>query len=94
MWHAACMAGGMNTRRDRLSLADRSTISGTAGPPPTSRHCWVSGLPDAPGRWPGLLVEWRRGEVWLARVVYALDSGEQTLVVEAWLSADHLDPVV
>ena len=24
------------------------------------RHCWVRGLAEAPGRWPGLLVEWRR----------------------------------
>ena len=28
--------------------------------PVVRRHCWVHGLQDAPGRWPGLLVEWRQ----------------------------------
>ena len=63
--------------------------------PAGTRHCWVTGLPDAPGRHAGLLVEWRRdvppGD-WLARVVYAVDEAGSPVLVEAWLSARHLTP--
>jgi len=28
--------------------------------PVLTRHCWVTGLPEYPGRWAGLLAEWRQ----------------------------------
>lgn len=93
------MAGGMRSG-DGPSLADR------VGQPPAAvddapdrprpvvqRHCWVQGLPDAPGRWPGLLVEWRRARsTWDGRVVYVVASAGEPVVVESWLPAVHLDP--
>lgn len=93
------MAGGM-TRRGAPSLAERVGAP-VAEPPPevdrprpvTQRHCWVQGVDEAPGRWPALLVEWRRGEVvWEGRVVYAVPREGQTVLVEAWLQADQLVP--
>lgn len=102
------MAGGM-ARRDGPTLAER--VAPAAKPadelPPhmsqrratTQRHCWVCGLPDAPGQWPGLLVEWRTGtdtgtrSVWEGRVVYAVDDAPGRIVlVEAWIDARHLRP--
>lgn len=61
--------------------------------PVGKRHCWVTGLPDSPGRrFPGLLVEWaQRGPNGLfGRVVYVVDDHGQSVVVEAWVPAGHL----
>jgi hypothetical protein len=54
----------------------------------------VSGLADRPGRWPGLLLEWRKvtPSVWHGRVVYAVHDGRQTVLIEAWLSGSCLEP--
>ena len=64
--------------------------------PVLTRHCWVTGLPDCPGRWAGLLAEWRQdtngGGGWQGRVVYAVDDGMATVLVEAWVHARHLQP--
>jgi hypothetical protein len=93
------MAGGMNAPRDRMSLAERSALSRSAAareaPSAGTRHCWVSGLPDHPGRWPGLLLEWRKvtASVWQGRVVYAVDDGRQTILVQEWLSGACLEPL-
>jgi hypothetical protein len=58
-----------------------------------ARHCWVLGLPEAPGRWPGLLVEWRRGaQGWEGRVVLALPGSAGVVLVERWLDPVHLEP--
>ena len=61
------------------------------------RHVWVVNAPAQPGRWPGLLVEWRRGELcWEARVVMATSEPDDRTVarlVERWLPADCLEPV-
>jgi len=103
------VAGGM-TRRDGPTLAERVApgVCGAAVPPgPPSepqRHCWVHGLPDAPGRWPGLLVEWRvvrpraggaARPSWVGRVVYAVDDDQagDVVLVEAWVPARYLRPV-
>ena len=91
------MAGGMNAPRDRLNLAERSELSRSPQPDgraPTARHCWVTGLPEHPGRWPGLVLEWRKvtASVWQGRVVYAVHDGRQTVLVEAWLSGTCLEP--
>ena len=93
------MAGGMRSGKGP-SLADR--VGAAATPveeepdrprPVVQRHCWVQGLPQAPGRWPGLLVEWRRaGSAWEGRVVYVVHEAAQPVVVESWLAAAHLDP--
>jgi hypothetical protein len=59
------------------------------------RHCWVTGLPARPGRWAGLVAEWRQDREaggWQGRVVYAVDDGRTTVLVEAWVAAHHLDP--
>ena len=61
--------------------------------PVVTRHCWVTGLPERPGRWAGLLAEWRSdaGE-WHGRVVYAVDDGPATVLLEAWVPARYLQP--
>ena len=57
------------------------------------RHCWVRDPPDAPGTWPGLLVEWRqRAGAWEGRVAYGVTGPHGTVLVEAWLPADRLQP--
>ena len=98
-WHAGAVAGGMTSRRDGLTLAERSALSGVgreraAG----ARHRWVSGRPGDQGRWPGLLAEWaQRGGGWFGRVVYAVDDGGRVVLVvlvEAWVPAEHLEPAV
>jgi len=92
-----------------LTLAERSAV-GTARQvgadselaalqarprPVLTRHCWVTDLPECPGRWAGLLAEWRQDTVgggWQGRVVYAVDDGAATVIVEAWVAARHLQP--
>ncbi len=60
------------------------------------RHCWVRDPPDAPGIWPGLLIEWRRREGgrgtegWHGRVAYAVVGEHGPVLVEAWLPAGCL----
>jgi hypothetical protein len=89
--------------RSGRSLSERAADSGIRpqpAPPPAAphevaegRHCWVHDPPDAPGTWPGLLVEWRRGEAgWQGRVVYTVVSGSGPRLVEAWLPAARLEP--
>ena len=49
--------------------------------------------PDAPGIWPGLLVEWRqREDGWHGRVAYTVAGGNGPVLVEAWLPAEQLKP--
>jgi hypothetical protein len=62
-----------------------------AGGAGRGRHCWVHDPPDAPGTWPGLLVEWRqRDDGWHGRVAYAVDGDRGPVLVEAWLPAAQL----
>jgi hypothetical protein len=94
-WHAGAVAGGMTSRRDGLTLAERSALSGVGRERATgARHCWVSGLPGDQGRWPGLLAEWAQRGGWFGRVVYAVDDGGRVVLVEAWVPAEHLEPAV
>ena len=97
----------MRRGRQGASLADRAAWSGaTPSPEPPveaggsgrqltedghGRHCWVRDPPDAPGIWPGLLVEWRhREDGWQGRVAYTLPGEHGPVLVEAWLPADQL----
>jgi hypothetical protein len=79
-------------------LADRSLRPPPAGNPPAGaggegRHCWVRDPPDAPGIWPGLLVEWRqRDGAWQGRVAYTVAGPHGPALVEAWLPAARLEP--
>jgi hypothetical protein len=64
-----------------------------AGDGGEGRHCWVRDPPEAPGVWPGLLVEWRqRAEGWQGRVVYTVTGPRGPALVEAWLPARWLEP--
>ena len=92
----------MHSGRHGGSLADRAARSGVpaaAAPEPGrraageghGRHCWVLDPPDAPGTWPGLLVEWRQAEDgWQGRVAYTVLGAHGPVLVEAWLPADQL----
>jgi hypothetical protein len=87
------------------SLGERAANSGITPPAPVSRpdpsraapaegrHCWVRDPPQAPGTWPGLLVEWRRlGERWQGRVAFTVAGPDGPALVEAWLPAERLEP--
>ena len=99
------VAGGMQRGRHGPSLADRAARSGVpvpsvAEPSPAprrpagdghGRHCWAHDPPDAPGTWPGLLVEWRqREDGWHGRVAYTVPGAHGPVLVEAWLPAEQL----
>ena len=65
----------------------------TAGTGGEGRHCWVRDPPDAPGIWPGLLIEWRqRDGAWQGRVAYTVTGPHGPALVETWLPAARLEP--
>ena len=99
------MAGGMHPGRSgRRSLGERALDAGVrpagpeTGPRPVDdtgkgRHCWVHDPPEAPGTWPGLLVEWQqRAGGWQGRVAYAVAGAHGPALIEAWLPAARLEP--
>jgi hypothetical protein len=101
------MAGGMTPGRGGgRSLGERAAASGVAVPEEPAgpayaaagdggegRHCWVRDPPEAPGVWPGLLVEWRqRGGSWQGRVAYTVTGPHGPALVESWLPAARLEP--
>jgi hypothetical protein len=70
--------------------ADRERAPGGA------RHCWVVDAPGHPGRYPGLLLAWRRGsDGWSGLVSYSIDEPGNTDVrlVQRWVPAACLSPV-
>lgn len=74
------------------SLIERSLSSGPRrrGQP---GHCWVVDLPQQPGTWPGVLVEWRLGDNgWQGRAVFVVSDGGDPIVIEAWVAAERLAP--
>lgn len=64
-----------------------------------ARHCWVVDPPGRQGRWPALLLEWRRagnnaGDLtWRGWVIFVVDLTEGWELVETWLEADYLQPL-
>jgi hypothetical protein len=85
-------------RESDSAAADRPrgrhpTPHATAGDGGEGRHCWVRNPLDAPGIWPGLLIEWRqRGGGWQGRVAYTVAGPHGPALVEAWLPAARLEP--
>jgi len=86
------MAGGMAKGRGP-TLAERVGSAPSGDRAPAQRHCWVVDSPGHPGRYPGLLAEWRRADDgWEGRVVYALDEpGSACRLVERWVPAACLE---
>ena len=95
------MAGGMS-RGEGTPLKDRVRRGGNPAAARAgterdgARHCWVVDSPGHPGRWPGVLLEWRRTERgWDGLVAYVIPEphGEGIRLVERWVGADHLERV-
>lgn len=96
------MSGGQNLRgrtNPEVSalLAAEATRRAAQAPAteerPAGRHCWVSGPPEAPGPWPGVIITWaRRGNEWRGRAVYVVQEAEGPVVVDAWVPAPLLRP--
>ena len=73
-------------RQAEQTRGDRSRL------PP--RHCWVLNPPSAPGRWPGLVVEWRSAAGhWEGRVVVVLGRGRDAAVLDVWMREEQLTPL-
>lgn len=89
--------------RGGRTLAERAALSGVdpapapgllQGAAAPARHCWVVGLAGYPDRCPGLLSMWLRSDAaWLGRVVFAVEEDGRVVLVEAWVPAEHLEPV-
>lgn len=63
---------------------------------PAVRHCWVRAADGGPP-WPGIVVAWVQGaHGWRGRVVYVVPGadGADPVLVEAWVEAPNLRPVV
>jgi hypothetical protein len=85
------LTGGVLPERAPAGLPRREADGGSEAA--EGRHCWVRDPPGTPGTWPGLLVEWRqRGGAWEGRVAYTVTGPHGPALIEAWLSADHLQP--
>jgi len=70
--------------------------AGTASAQPVDggRHCWVIDPVGVPGRWPGLLTQWRRTPAggWCGLVMFSVDLGIGVpVLIQAWLDADQLE---
>jgi hypothetical protein len=77
------MAGGMSRGSRFHTKPSHHTF--------TPKHCWVVNPPGAPGRWPGLLLEWRRSDDgWEGRVAYVPHLQNGHALVELWLPAQLL----
>jgi hypothetical protein len=102
------MAGGMTSGRGMslADRSARSGIGAATAAPPQEesprqqevagsahvQHCWVVDAPTSPGRWPGLLTEWRRDGAgrWEGRVVWAVEDDGGAVLIEAWVQAGYL----
>jgi len=96
------MAGGLEGRwrplAERLA-ARRRAARADPRPEPRSgvdvpQHCWVVDCPEAPGRWPGLLLEWaREPRGWRGHVAVGVVRDDEVAVLDLWVAARHLTPV-
>lgn len=87
--------------RDRVRVDDpqlppEARATSSPAPAPTqgqpARHCWIAVPVDGGQRRPGLLLEWRHGQGWEGRVVYAAELRPgRWATVEEWLPAELLD---
>ena len=93
--HGPTLADRLAASRPSTQPAAPADPEGRRERPVAVRHCWVTGLPGAPGRHPGLLAEWRHDTgsgAWHGRVVYAVDEHGRIVLVERWVPAAHLSP--
>ena len=61
-------------------------------PPPSRRHCWVTGTRDSPGPHSSLVLAWdKRDGRRFAQVIYYVEA--DGVVVQQWLPADLLTGV-
>jgi hypothetical protein len=91
-WDPGPVPGGMTPGRGP-SLADR--VRPHAPAEAEAQHCWVTDAPSHPGRYPGLLLEWRRtGSDWAGLVSYAMPEveGIGCRLVQRWVPARCLTP--
>ena len=60
-----------------------------------ARHCWVVNTPEAPGRWPGVLLGWERRPDggWVGRVMMAASGREGMVTMTLWVRSEHLQPL-
>ena len=73
--------------------ADGATRDGSPSREAVARHCWVTNPALARGRWPGLVLEWRRHEDrWQGRVVVVVHDGQDPRVICGWFDQDDLAP--
>jgi hypothetical protein len=101
------MAGGMGRRRTGPSLAERARVGPDASEatdaavpddpvrPAAVHHCWVDDAPGHPGRYPGLLLEWRRDQQrWVGLVAYVMPDlqADRVRLVQRWLPGVYLTP--
>jgi hypothetical protein len=86
-------AAASGVRSDGASGTPATPAYAAAGDEGEGRHCWVRDPPEAPGVWPGLLIEWRqRAGGWQGRVAYTVTGPHGPALVESWLPAARLEP--
>ena len=90
-WGRRDAARSVDAFREMRQAEQERTPDRSRLPP---RHCWVLNPPSAPGRWPGLVVEWRsNGGHWEGRVVVVLGRGRDAAVLDVWMREEQLTPL-
>jgi hypothetical protein len=73
--------------------ADRASRDPSLSREAVDRHCWVTNAAGVRGRWPGIVLEWRRHEGrWQGRAVAVVLNGEDQQDIYAWFDQDDLAP--
>lgn len=76
---------------DSAVAVEMSSVSAGAPSATNVKHCWVVDSPLSPGRWPGLLLSWRRsGAGWQGLAAWVVDDDDGPVVLQAWVRAVHL----
>jgi len=72
----------------------REDQQGAASQGGRPRHCWVVDAPDVPGRWPGVLLGWKRDQDgWLGRVILGAEGRHGMVSMTLWVRGEHMQPV-